>query len=291
MNDNSIIGLNESQIAEKRTEYGSNNINFKKENRFISLLLESLGDPIIKILLIALGIKIFFMIQDFDWYETLGILIAIFVASFISSISEYGSEKAFAKLQEETSKINCKVKRDNIVKEISIDDIVVDDIVLLESGDKVPADGYVIKGEIAVDESTLNGETKDAYKRANSNDNRVFRGTVVVNNSAYIKVTDVGINTMYGRLAKELQEQEPDSPLKLRLRNLAGIISKIGYIASILVAISYLFSVIFINNNFDIELIKSTLSNNQLMFSHVLYALTLCVTIIVVAVPEGCSQI
>ena len=287
MNDINIIGLTEKQAEEKRNEYGSNSINFKKENRFITLLLESLGDPIIKILLIALGIKIFFMMKDFDWYETIGILIAIFVASFISSISEYGSEKAFSKLQEETSKTKCKAKRDNNIKEISIDDVVVGDIVLLESGDKIPADGYVINGEIAVDESSLNGETKEVYKKANSNNNRVFRGTVIYNGNAYIKITEVGTNTMYGRLSKELQERQPDSPLKLKLRNLANIISKIGYIASVLVAVSYLFSVIFINNNFDIELIKATISNTPLMFSHILYALTLCVTIIVVAVPEG----
>jgi len=287
MNDINIIGLTEKQAEEKRTEYGSNCINFKKENRFITLLLESLGDPIIKILLIALGIKIFFMMKDFDWYETIGILIAIFVASFISSISEYGSEKAFSKLQEETSKAKCKVKRDKNVKELAIDDVVVGDSILLESGDKIPADGYVISGEVAVDESSLNGETKEVYKKANSSDNRVFRGTVVYNGNAYIKITEVGINTMYGRLSKELQENQPDSPLKLRLRSLANIISRIGYVASVLVAVSYLFSAIFINNNFDIELIKATISNTPLMFSHILYALTLCVTIIVVAVPEG----
>ena len=94
-------GLTTKEVIESKKKYGTNIIAAKKNNSFIKLLLESLGDPIIKILIIALGIKIVFLLKDFDWYETIGIVIAIFIASFISSISEYGSEKAFIKLQEE----------------------------------------------------------------------------------------------------------------------------------------------------------------------------------------------
>ena len=116
----------------------------------LSLLIESLGDPIIKILLIALAIKVVFLFRDFDWFETLGILIAIFLASFISTISEYGSEKAFEKLKEESLKLKCKVKRNGKTTEISFDEVVVGDVVLLESGDKIPADGVVIDGFLYV---------------------------------------------------------------------------------------------------------------------------------------------
>ena len=104
------------------------------------LLLESLGDPIIKILLIALAIKVVVLFRDFDWYETIGILIAIFLASFISSISEYGSEKAFSRLQEEQLKTTAKVRRSGKIIEIPSGEIVVGDIVMLSSGDKIPAD-------------------------------------------------------------------------------------------------------------------------------------------------------
>ena len=93
-------GLTTKEVIESKKKYGTNIIAAKKNNSFIKLLLESLGDPIIKILIIALGIKIVFLLKDFDWYETIGIVIAIFIASFISSISEYGSEKAFIKIQE-----------------------------------------------------------------------------------------------------------------------------------------------------------------------------------------------
>lgn len=154
-------GLTDKEVLSNKNKYGSNAITNTKKNSFISLLIESLGDPIIRILLIALGIKTIFLIKDFDWYETVGIVIAIFLASFISSISEYGSEKAFEKLQEESSKIKCRVRRNGKVVEINVDDVVVGDIVLLEAGERIPADGIIVDGEISVDESTLNGESKE----------------------------------------------------------------------------------------------------------------------------------
>ena len=287
-------GLTSREVEEQRKKYGSNSISIKKSNKFINILITSLSDPIIKILLIALAIKVIFLFSSFDWYETIGIVIAIFVASFISSISEYGSEKAFIKLQEEASKIKCKVKRDGKLKEISIDDVVVGDIISLEVGDKIPADGYLVSGELTVDESSLNGEAKEIYKESvdlwknTINDkNRVFRGTVVYSNSAYMKVTEVGEDTLFGKITHELKESQPPSPLKVRLSALAKVISRIGYVGAFLVSFSYLFSVIVINNNFDIELIRETIMNFPLITSYILYALTLSVTIIVVAVPEG----
>lgn len=293
-NIKNTAGLTDEEVLENRKTYGSNVISMKSNNTFLSLLLESLGDPIIKILLIALMIKVIFLFKNFDWFETIGILIAIFVASFISTISEYGSEKAFSRLQEESSALKCRVKRNGQIKEILIDDVVVGDLVLLQAGDKVPADGYLINGDITVDESSLNGETKEQYKESITfvnqninNQNKVFRGTVVCSKEATMLVKQVGMNTMYGGLARELTDKQPDSPLKLKLRNLANIISRIGYVGSVLVSVSYLFSVIVIDNGFDMVLIKETLNNFPLMFSYILYALTLSVTIIVVAVPEG----
>lgn len=286
-------GLSEEEVLESREKNGSNIITNKKRNTFLEMFIQSLGDPIIRILIIALGIKLVFLIKDFDWYETVGIVIAIFLASFISTISEYGSEKAFEKLQEDASKIKCRVKRNGKIKEITIDDVVVGDMVLLEAGDKVPADGILIDGDLLVDESSLNGETREIRKEALksnqivSEKNMVFRGTVIYGKSGIMKITKVGDNTFYGKMAQELQESTPDSPLKIRLRHLAGIISKIGYVGAFLVSLSYLFSMIVIRNNFDINLIKETVTNFPLMTGYILYALTLSVTIIVVAVPEG----
>lgn len=285
-------GLTDEEVLEKRKTYGSNELIKTKKDSFLKLLITTLGDPIIKILLIALAIKTIFLFKNFDWYETIGIVIAILLASLISTISEYGSEKSFEKLQEEVSKINCKVIRNGKKIEIPINDVVVDDIVSLEVGDKIPADGIIVSGKISVDESSLNGETKEVYKESALNinyiidKNKVYKGSVVYSNSALMKVTSVGENTFYGRIALELQEKQPETPLKLRLRELAKFISKIGYIGAFLVFFSYLFKVVIINNNFDIDLIKETITNFPIITGHILYALTLCVTIIIVAVPE-----
>lgn len=278
------MGLNDKEVVESRKKYGSNIITQQKKETFIRKYIAALGDPIIRILIIALGIKLVFLIKDFDWYETVGIVIAIFIASFISTISEYGSEKAFEKLQEDSSKIKCRVKRNNKTIEVSIDELVVNDIILLSSGDKIGADAKIISGNISVDESSINGETKEANK---SKDDTLFRGTVVYSGDALAKVTAVGDKTFYGNIAKELQTKTIDSPLKLRLLKLAKIISAIGYTCAFLVAFSYLFSVIVIKNNFDITLIKQSLANFPVLFGHILYAMTLCVTSIVVCVPEG----
>ncbi len=286
-----IKGLTEKEVLISRKKYGDNELTKKKKNSFLRLLLESLGDPIIKILLIALGVKVVVLFRSFDWFETLGILMAIFLASFISSISEYGSEAAFERLGEEASKIKVKVKREDQMKEIELVEVVKGDIVLLNTGDKIPADGILVEGSLYVDESMINGEAKEtekvSVKGPVNEKNKVFRGTVVYNGSALMQTTEVGNQTIYGKLAEELQESEPMSPLKIRLRGLARVISKIGYVGAGLVTFSYLFSVLIINNHFDKTLILSTITNGRLMFDYLLYALTLSVTIIIVAVPEG----
>ena len=287
-------GLTKEEVYMSKKTYGSNEISKVKRNSFIKLLLQSLGDPIIKILLIALAIKVIFLFRDFDWFETIGIVAAIFLASFISTISEYGSEEAFAKLQSESSKIKTRVKRNGKIILIGIEEVVTNDIVLLASGESIPADGYLISGELTVDESSLNGETKEVKKSSvfslkspPTKENQVYRGSVVYSGEALMYVTHVGDGTMYGLLAKEVQSEQPESPLKLRLKGLAQIISKIGYLGAGLVSISYLFSVIVIQNNFDPIKIYATITDFHLMFSYFLHVATLSVTIIVVCVPEG----
>ena len=285
-------GLKEDEVKESRKRYGSNSINEKNKNTFFNLFIETLGDPIIKILLIALAIKTIFLFRDFDYFETMGIVLAVLVASLISAISEYGSNKAFQRMQEESSRINVLVKRDGKTKEITIDEIVKNDILILAPGNKVPADGILIKGKLSVDESSLNGETKEVYKEYIDNislateKNRVYRGTTIYDGEALILVTKIGMDTLYGKMAKVLTEEEDASPLKLRLTNLAKIISRIGYIAAILIAVAYLFSKVFIINNFNLTIIRETITLNK-FFSLILEALTLAVSVLVMSVPEG----
>lgn len=284
-------GLKDEEVIESRHKYGNNCISGKNENTFFSLFIETLGDPIIKILLIALAIKTIFLFKDFDYFETIGIVVAIVVASIISAVSEYGSSKAFARMQEESSKIKIKVKRNGDKKEIPIDDVVVGDIIILTSGDRVAADGIIISGKLSVDESSLNGESKESYKEAAksinnpSESNKVYRGTTISEGYAKAVVTLVGMNTLYGKMAKSLTEKEEESPLKARLNNLAKIISRIGYAMAILIAISYLFSKIFILNNFNINIISRITFNT--FIGYLLEAMTLAVSVLVMSVPEG----
>ena len=279
-----IKGLTSEEVLSSRKLNGSNKITEKKKITIFGLIIEAMNDPIIKILLIALGVKILFFLNDSDIYETIGIIVAIILATVISSLSEYGSEKAFQKLSKSTSNILVKVIRDSVVKNVSIEEVVKGDYVYLESGDKVPADGVIYNGSVYIDESMLSGETKEQYKSVNK---KVYRGSVVVNGSGVFIVTGVGNETYYGKIAKDIQEKTPDSPLKNRLKVLGAFISKIGYICAFLVIVSYLFNVVVVQNNFDLDKIKLMLGSFKTFTPHLLYSLTLGITIIVVAVPEG----
>ena len=284
-----MTGLSNEEVVKSREKYGSNEVVVKNKNTFFKLLLESLGDPMIKILLIVLGIKVVFLFAEFDWFETLGILIAIFIASLISTISEYGSNKAFQKLLENNNQKMVKVKRNGKLCLISINDIVVSDIVYLNNGDYIPADGEIIDGSILIDESSINGESRETYKdsKLSGEKRKVYKGTIVTSGECIVKVCSVGVNTLFGKIAKEVQEKSSDSPLRIILKHLASIISKIGYVGAFLVFFSYLFSSIVIANNFNLNLIIGCVSNVSLMIDYVIYALTLAVTIIIVSVPEG----
>lgn len=278
------LGLTDKEVIASKDKYGSNKLYQKKTNSFLRLLIDSLSDPIIKILLIALGIKVVFLFKDFDWFETIGIILAIFLASFISTISEYGSNKAFERLQNVNSNQKCKVYRNNKLIFISSEEIVVGDIVKISSGDKIPADGIIIKGHLSLDESFLTGETKEINKKIND---RVFGLSINYKGEALIKVINVGVNSFVGSISKELNTKNEESPLKQRLTVLAKQISKLGYAGAILTSIFYLFLKIVIENNFSMPSIIDTLTNYKLISTYLIYSLTISVTIIIMAVPEG----
>ena len=284
-----LYGLTDEEVKESREKNGSNEIVETEKNSFLKLFIEALGDPMIKILLIVLGIKFVFLFADFNWFETLGIIIAIFVASLISTISEYGSDKAFKKLLESNNQKTTKVKRNNILKVINVSEVVVGDIIYLTSGDYIPADGEIIDGEVLVDESSINGESKEKYKsnKFTGEKKKIYKSTIINSGECIMKVNLVGSNTLFGKIAEEIQEKASESPLKIRLRDLANTISRIGYFGAFLVFFSYLFSVIVIANNFNLSLIMEVVKNVPLFLDYIIYALTLSVTIIIVSVPEG----
>ncbi len=259
-------GLTNREVIQSRNKYGSNTLTKVKKKTLISLIFESLGDPIIKILIIVLAFKIIFLFRNNDYFETIGILIAIILASTIGSFAEYGSEEAFNRLEEEASRTKCNVLRNGKITTIPATEIVVGDIVLVSGGDAIPADGYILDGHLNINESSINGETKDKEKFKGE---YVYSSTICYEGEAKIKIDKVGDNTLIGGLAKDIQVPPVISPLKSRLTTLAKIISIFGYIGAVLVALVYL------------------LTTKDFSLNNILYSLTLSVTVIVVTVPEG----
>ena len=304
-----ITGLTDEQVKASKEKYGDNSMTEQETEGFWVKLKNNFRDPMIKILCVALLINVIFVIISYvrpelghtEWYEPVGIAIAVILATFVSTFSEYRNENAFQKLQEEASKILCKVYRNGVITEIPINDIVVGDCILLQSGDKIPADGVIIDGGINVDQSVLNGESKEAvktvipenYKDTDEamdflNKYKVFRGSVVCSGSAVMEVTVVGDKSVYGKIAGELQiNDDRDSPLKVKLGKLANGISKMGYIGGIAIAVAFMFQKIFIHNGFDMAAIAAYCSDWMTLINDFVQAVMLAVIIIVMAVPEG----
>ena len=297
-----IAGLSDQQVEESKKLHGRNQITKRKTEGFWAKLWGNFKDPMIKILCVALLINIVFAILgQVAWYESVGIAAAVLLATLVSTFSEYRNENAFQKLQEEASKIKCKVYRNGDIIEISVDDIVVGDCVILQSGDKVPADGIIIDGSVQVDQSVLNGESKEALKTVMPSDYidestsvdflnqyKIFCGSVVCSGNAVMQVTTIGDSTVYGQIARELQiDDDRETPLKVKLRKLARQISKFGYLGGIGIAVAFMFQKIFFQFGFDFTLIGQYFSNWMNPVNDLVKAVMLAVIIIVMAVPEG----
>ncbi len=299
----SKLGLTNHEVQESLEKYGSNKLTEVKGDGFFKKLLNNFKNPMIIILCVALAINIVIVcFGAAEWYEPVGIAIAVLLATLVSTFSEYKNENAFRKLQEEASKIKCKVYRNDKLVEVSIDDLVVGDCVLLQTGDKLPADGVLIQGSLSLDQSALNGESKEAKKFATEENisfdgdldfldkHKLFRGSTVVGGNGIMRVAVVGDKSVYGKIAKELQENdERPSPLNVKLGKLAKSISRFGYIGGIAIAVAYLFLKFFLENNFNAVEIAAYFSadNWGVIVGDCVEAIMLAVIIIVMAVPEG----
>ncbi len=245
----------------------------------------------ILILCVALVIQVLlFFFGKAEWYEPTCILIAIMIANGVASISESKQEgKASALKEEEEAKETAKVIRNGKLQEIHVGQVVVGDIVYLQAGDKIPADGDVIDGELKVDQSALNGETEEATKRPQTeggtydikdllNRHYAYRGTVVCGGEGYLEVKVVGDKTLFGELALEVQEETRETPLQVKLGTLAKQISTFGYIGAIAIVIGIL------AKTFVAGDLPSDFAGWVILLIN---AITVAVTIIVCAVPEG----
>jgi len=293
-------GLSASEVEKSRAQFGSNDLTLIKGESFFHKLKENFRNPIIIILIIALVIiLILSFFEQTEWYEALAIGFAVLLAVLVSTLSEFKNESSFQKLQEEASKIICNVFRDGKITEVLINDIVKGDYILLQSGDKIPADAIVINGEVKVNQASLTGESEEITKSATSEDyilkqndfndpHYLFRGAVVDDGEAVALVDTVGDKSFYGQLTKELSiSSERPSPLQVKLKNLAHLISVFGYIGASLIAVSFMFNKILIVHNFDPVLISQYFHDWTLFTEDLLNAMVLAIIIVVAAVPEG----
>lgn len=287
-----VIGLSSKEVEESRAKHGNNKLTEQETETFWGKLLENLKDPMIIILIVALVIVIVLSIFGYtEWYEGVGIGVAVALATLVSTFSEFKNEQTFQKLQEEASKIFINVFRGKELKLIGIDHIVVGDKIFLQPGDKIPADGKMIVGMVKVNQAMLNGEPEPVKKIPSSEEskgfdsiNEIFRGTIIEDGEGVMEVTQVGDGTLFGKLAKSLKGEERIGPLRLKLSQLANDIAKFGYVGAPLIALAFMINKIFIEHDGTVAEYFETWQN---FLPDFLSSLILAVIIIVVVVPEG----
>lgn len=297
----SVKGLSEKEVNLSRAEYGENKLTQKEMPSFWAKYMEKFEDPIIVVLLVALGINIIFtFFGKVDWFECFGIFISVVLATLVGAISEYKNEEAFQKIQQEAQKRKCKVYRMGKLIETETQNIVVGDFVLLQSGDMIPADGVVYSGEIMVNQSALNGENKEV-KKSEFRDKKikstegvdfwdessVLSGTVVCSGQCIMKVLKVGDTTVYGMLNKETQEEVRKSPLQVKLEVLAKKISVFGYAGAAVVTILCMGERIMNATGGSAAMFMQYIGDAMQVMSDAVSSLIVGITVIVVAVPEG----
>ena len=292
-------GLTEQEVKLSREKYGSNEIPDSEPTTFWQEFKETFGDPMIKILLaIAALMIVMFFFGYAEIYEPAGTIVAVLIVAFVSAKTGVASDTKYRELKDSTKKDQCKVYRDGVIAVIDVDDVVVGDKVLMQSGDKVPADGVLISGSLRVDNSALNGEAEECKKEAAPESFQLpeditgdtfvdryslFRGAVVFDGEGILDVRKVGLSTMMGKMAEEMQENEPDSPLKVKLSKLAHQISTFGYIGAIVIAILYFGYFVLSAGGFEAYVSIGAPE----VIRDVVEAVSLAVVIIVCAVPEG----
>ena len=284
-------GLTKNEVEESRRKYGTNTLTEIPPEPLWRKILHGFSDPMIMILMVALVIQLvlYFMGQS-EWYEPVGVLAAIMIANCVAAISEHKQENKAAALKSESEAMQkAMVIREGELEEIHISQVVVGDLVYLQTGNKLPADGEIIDGELKVDQACLNGETEEADKVPNSkqeaydirdllNIHYGYRGTVVTNGEGLIEIKEVGDKTLFGQLALEAQEETRQTPLQVKLEKLAQQISTFGYVGATAIVLGILAKTI-ITGAYPPSLFGWV----RLIIS----AVTVAVTVIVCAVPEG----
>ena len=294
-------GLTAEEADRSRRLYGSNAVTPHRQAGFFRRFLGNLNDPIIKILIAALVVNIAFSFNQSGWIESAGIAVTVLISALVTTVSEHSSGASFARLYASLGDSICHVLRDGADADCPVSALVRYDLVCLHPGDTVPADGIILRGQVSCDESALTGESRavtktpdpaatltgDAADLKAGAPNAVFKGSHVLSGDATMLVLAVGDATMYGSIATELSADDGASPLKQRLEKLARAISKIGYCSAAVVAAVHLADAFWFEAGCSPALALARLSDLRFVFSEVIQALTLAISVIVVAVPEG----
>lgn len=294
-----ISGLNDEQVRVSRERYGSNVIPESEPTTFREAFLETFGDPMIRILLaIVVIMLIMYGMGHAKIYEPVGTVAAILIVAFVTAKTSVASDTKYRELKESAKKDTTKIYRNGNVEVLSVDEVVVDDRILLQAGDKIPADGVLIQGGLRVNNAALNGEAEECRKNAAPEDtsfpeavtgevfvdaSSLFRGAVVFDGEGVMAVRKVGTATMMGKMAEEMQADEPDSPLKVKLSKLAQQISVFGYISAVIIVLLYMAYFIWRAGGMDSYLGMGW----ETVLMDVTEAVSLAILIVVCAVPEG----
>ena len=284
---NKRIGLTDEQVKQSREQHGRNVLTPPQRTSLWKLYLDKYRDPIIQILLVAAFISLILAFIEKNYMETIGIFVAVFLATTVGFYFERDAAKKFNLLTALSEEQPVKVRRNGKVMEIPRHDVVVGDVVLVEVGDEVPADGeLIVCNDLQINESTLTGEPVAEKSLEGGGDgayprNVILRSTMVMNGRGEFVVTAVGDATEIGKVAKKSTEQTSvETPLHMQLDKLAKMISKVGSVVSVAA--------------FFIFLIHDILTNPAwggkdyfYMAEIVLKYFMMAVTLIVMAVPEG----
>lgn len=284
---NKRIGLTDEQVKQSREQHGKNVLTPPQRTSLWKLYLDKYRDPIIQILLVAAFVSLILAFIEKNFMETIGIFVAVFLATTVGFYFERDAAKKFNLLTALSEEQPIKVRRNGKVMEIPRHDVVVGDVVLVEVGDEVPADGeLIVCNDLQINESTLTGEPVTEKSLEGGGDgayprNIILRSTMVMNGRGEFVVTAVGDATEIGKVAKKSTEQTSvETPLHMQLDKLAKMISKVGSVVSVAA--------------FFIFLIHDILTNPAwggkdyfYMAEIVLKYFMMAVTLIVMAVPEG----
>ncbi len=297
-------GLSEPEVETSRKLHGANTLTPRKRPSFFRQFVSNLNDPIIKILIAALVINTAFTFSDRNAAESIGIALTVLISALVSTVSEYSSGAAFEKLYSTLDSSTCKVLRGGEEVECAVSELVKYDIVYLLPGDTAPADGVIISGEVTCDESPLTGESRGVkkyvelseisalrrggeYQMKTGSGSSVLRGSHISGGRATMLTLEVGERTMYGSIANELSAENAESPLKNRLSRLAKTISKIGYVSAAVIAAVHLVDAFWIESGMSLNVLEARLHDTRFVVSELIKALTMAISIVVVAVPEG----